>query len=200
MNKRGYHYIKRCIDILFSAIFIILFFFPGVFIAVIIKCSSKGSVFFSQTRIGINGKHFTMYKFRTMRSDTPKNMPTHLLENPEVYITSIGAFLRKSSLDELPQLVNIFLGDMSFVGPRPALWNQDDLIEQREILGVNQIKPGLTGWAQINGRDELDIITKSHMDREYVDHESFSFDLKCLLMTVMAVIRRDGIKEGADKK
>ena len=199
MNKQGYHFIKRGIDLLFSAIFIVLFFPLGVIIAIGIKCSSKGTMFFSQMRIGVNGKQFKMYKFRTMRSDTPKNMPTHLLENPELYITSIGSFLRKSSLDELPQLINIFLGDMSFVGPRPALWNQDDLIMQRELLGVNQIKPGLTGWAQINGRDELDIETKSLLDKEYMVNESFSFDLKCLALTVVAVIRKDGIKEGADK-
>lgn len=156
----------------------------------------EGPVFFRQKRIGKNKKYFNILKFRTMRIDTPKDCPTHLFKNPEQYITKVGAFLRKTSLDELPQIFNIFKGDMSVIGPRPALWNQDDLISERDEYGINDLKPGLTGWAQINGRDELPIPEKVQMDKIYRDNVSFVFDVKCLFMTVVSVFKHDGVVEG----
>lgn len=166
-------------------------------IAVWIKIDSPGPVFFRQKRVGIHQKYFNILKFRTMRSDTPKDVPTHLLEHPEQYITRSGKFLRATSLDELPQLFNILKGEMSLVGPRPALWNQYDLLKEREKYGANDVLPGLTGWAQINGRDTISIKEKAELDGYYVAHQGVMMDIRCLVLTVMAVLRRDGIQEGA---
>lgn len=189
-------FFKRVIDVVLSFLGIIILLIPMLIIAIIIKCSSKGTIFFKQKRIGIHKTYFNLYKFRTMRTDTPHDMPTHLLENPEQYITSIGKFLRKSSLDELPQIFNIFTGKMSIIGPRPALWNQEDLIAERDKYGANDIRPGLTGWAQINGRDELEIDVKARLDGEYVEKLSLAFDCKCFFGTIFSVIKRDGVVEG----
>jgi O-antigen biosynthesis protein WbqP len=165
-------------------------------IAILIKLDSKGPVFFKQKRVGKDKKHFYILKFRTMRTDTPKDMPTHMLSNPEIFITRVGKFLRKSSLDELPQLINILKGEMSIIGPRPALWNQYDLIEERDKYGANNVVPGLTGWAQINGRDELPIPVKAKLDGEYVENISFLFDLKVFFKTIKSVLKSEGVKEG----
>ncbi len=169
-----------------------------VFLALMlaIKVDSKGPVFFKQKRVGKNKKHFEILKFRTMRTDTPKDTPTHLLEDPEQWITRVGGFLRKTSLDELPQIINILLGDMSIIGPRPALWNQYDLIAERDKYGANDILPGLTGWAQINGRDELPIEAKAKLDGEYVEKISFWFDVRCFFGTILSIFRGDGVVEG----
>ena len=175
----------------------IIILFPVLLILVIaIKAESRGPIFFKQKRVGIHKSHFMIYKFRTMRIDTPKDVPTHLLKNPDQYITKAGHFLRKTSLDELPQLINIVKGDMAIVGPRPALWNQYDLIAERDKYHANDILPGLTGWAQINGRDELEIPVKAKLDGEYVKKMSFLFDLRCLFGTVFSVLRSDGVVEG----
>ncbi len=190
------HFIKRLLDLVLSAVGIIVLLIPMGIIAVIIKITDPGPVFFKQKRVGINKTHFNLYKFRSMKMSTPKDCPTHLLENPEQYITSIGKILRKSSLDELPQLFNIFKGEMSVIGPRPALWNQFDLIEERDKYGANDVRPGLTGWAQINGRDELEIDVKAKLDGEYVEKMSFSFDCKCFLGTITSVLKSDGVVEG----
>lgn len=189
-------YFKRLLDILLSSIAVICLALPMAIIAIIIKIDSPGPVFFKQKRIGIHKKHFYILKFRTMRIDTPHDAPTHELTNPEQWITSIGKILRKTSLDELPQIFNIFVGDMSFIGPRPALWNQFDLIEERDKYGANDILPGLTGWAQINGRDELEIPVKSKLDGEYVEKVSFIFDLKCFFGTFISVLKSEGVVEG----
>lgn len=165
-------------------------------LVIAVKVDSRGPVFFKQKRVGIHKEHFHIIKFRTMRIDTPKDTPTHLLENPRQYITKAGGFLRKTSLDELPQIINILKGDMAIVGPRPALWNQYDLIEERDKYGANDILPGLTGWAQINGRDELPIDVKAKLDGEYVKKIGLRMDLKCILGTVLSVVRQDGIVEG----
>ena len=164
----GYRYIKRIIDILLSGLAIIILSPLLLILCIAIKLDSPGPIFFTQKRVGIHKTYFQIYKFRTMRTDTPKDMPTHMLANPEQYITKTGRFLRKTSLDELPQIFNIFKGDMSIVGPRPALWNQDDLVAERDKYGANDVTPGLTGWAQINGRDELEIPVKAKLDGEYV--------------------------------
>lgn len=161
-----------------------------------IKADSRGPVLFRQKRVGIRKSHFYILKFRTMRTDTPKDTPTHLLKNPEQYITRIGKFLRKTSLDELPQIINILKGDMSIVGPRPALWNQYDLIAERDKYGANDILPGLTGWAQINGRDELPIDVKAKLDGEYVARQSLWMDLRCVIGTISSVARQEGVVEG----
>jgi O-antigen biosynthesis protein WbqP len=161
-----------------------------------IKLDSPGPVFFKQKRVGIRKSHFYMLKFRTMKTDTPKDTPTHLLHNPERYISRCGRFLRKTSLDELPQIFHIFTGKMSIVGPRPALWNQFDLIEERDKHNANDVRPGLTGWAQVNGRDELPIPVKAGFDGEYVTNISFFFDCKCFYMTIFKVIKSDGVVEG----
>lgn len=161
-----------------------------------IRLDSKGPVFFRQKRIGIHKKNFMILKFRTMRIDTPKDTPTHLLANPQQYITRVGRFLRKTSLDELPQIINILRGDMAVVGPRPALWNQYDLIAERDKYGANDILPGLTGWAQINGRDELPIEVKAKLDGEYVRRMGLGMDLRCILGTVVSVAKQDGVVEG----
>lgn len=191
-----YKPVKRCIDFTLSLIGLLCLSPILLLIALIIKLESKGKVLFTQRRIGKNKRIFNIYKFRTMRSETPKDMPTHLLTNPEKFITRSGAFLRKSSLDELPQLINILIGDMSIIGPRPALWNQDDLIAQRDLVHANDILPGLTGWAQINGRDELPIVVKAKLDGEYVSKMSLLFDIKIFFMTILKVLRSEGIKEG----
>lgn len=161
-----------------------------------IRLDSRGPIFFRQKRVGIHKKHFMILKFRTMRIDTPKDTPTHLLANPQQYITRVGRFLRKTSLDELPQIINILKGDMAVVGPRPALWNQYDLIAERDKYGANDILPGLTGWAQINGRDELPIEVKARLDGEYARRMGLGMDLRCILGTVVSVARQDGVVEG----
>ena len=189
-------YIKRCIDFVLSLLGLIILSPIFIILILFIKLTSPGPVLFRQKRVGINKTHFNIYKFRTMRIDTPKDMPTHLLENPDQYITSIGKFLRKTSLDELPQLINIFKGDMSIVGPRPALWNQYDLIAERDKYHANDILPGLTGWAQVNGRDELEIDVKAKLDGEYVKKMSFFFDCKCFWMTISSVLKHEGVVEG----
>lgn len=166
-------------------------------IAVVIKSTSKGPVLFRQKRLGRNKKEFYILKFRTMRTDTPSDMPTHLLQDPDFFITKVGKFLRKTSLDELPQIINILKGDMSIVGPRPALWNQYDLIAERDKYGANEIKPGLTGWAQINGRDELPNEVKAKLDGEYTQRISLGLDLKVFCMTILSVLKSDGVREGA---
>jgi len=178
--------------------FLGLFILSPVFVLliIIIKLDSKGPVLFKQKRIGIHKKNFYILKFRTMRIDTPKDTPTHLLGNPEQYITRAGKFLRKTSLDELPQIINILKGDMAVVGPRPALWNQFDLIAERDKYGANDILPGLTGWAQINGRDELPIDVKARLDGEYVEKMGFCMDIRCILVTIISVVKQDGVVEG----
>lgn len=188
--------IKRIIDFILALIATILLSWLLLLIAIAIKVESKGPVFFRQKRVGLHKEHFEILKFRSMRTDTPKDQPTHLLQNPEAYITKVGGFLRKTSLDELPQLLNILKGDMSFVGPRPALWNQYDLIEERDKYGANDVMPGLTGWAQINGRDELEIPVKAKLDGEYVQKCSFIFDCKCFFGTFKSVVKAEGVVEG----
>lgn len=193
-------YVKRLLDIIISFVGIVVFSWLYLLIMIAIKLDSKGPVFFKQKRVGINKTYFSIHKFRTMRIDTPKDMPTHLLANPESFITKVGKFLRKTSLDEIPQLFDILAGNMSFVGPRPALWNQDDLIAERDKYGANDVMPGLTGWAQINGRDELEIDVKAKLDGEYtkalVSGKGFRMDLKCFFGTIISVLKRDGVVEG----
>ena len=167
-----------------------------LFLAVAIKLDSPGPVFFKQKRVGIDKKRFYILTFRPMRLDAPRDMPTHLLENPEQYITRVGKFLRKTSLDEIPQLWNILRGDMSVIGPRPALWNQEDLLAERDKYGANDVKPGLSGWAQICGRDELEIADKARLDGEYVRRMSFAFDCRCFFGTAISALRGDGVVEG----
>lgn len=198
MNKKKSYriYIKRAIDILFSMIGLIMLFWLLVIITIFIKMTSKGPTLFMQKRIGLNKKEFYILKFRTMRIDTPKDMPTHLLDNPDMYITPIGKFLRKTSLDELPQLFNILKGEMSIIGPRPALWNQYDLIEERDKYGANSVRPGLTGLAQINGRDELPNEVKAEYDGEYIKNISLLYDIKIFFGTIISVMRSDGVREG----
>lgn len=193
MYKKG---LKRIVDFLLSLLGIIVLSPILLILVIAIKIDSKGPVIFTQKRVGKNKKLFNIYKFRTMKIDTPKEMPTHLLENPDFFITKVGKFLRKTSLDELPQLFNILKGDMAVIGPRPALWNQDDLIEERDKYGANDIRPGLTGWAQINGRDELEIDYKAQLDGYYVERESFSMDVKCFFGTIISVFKSDGVLEG----
>lgn len=195
-----YLYFKRFLDIILS--FIGLIFLLPVFLILLtaIKLDSKGPIFFKQKRVGRGKKYFYILKFRTMRTDTPNDTPTHLLEDPNQWITRTGKFLRKTSLDELPQIINIFKGDMSFVGPRPALWNQYDLIEERDKYEANNIPVGLTGWAQINGRDQLVIEKKAKLDGEYVEKIGFIMDFKCFLLTIISVFNSEGIVEGATKE
>lgn len=187
---------KRLFDILLSLLAIIVFSPLYIIIAIIVKCSSKGPVFFKQKRIGKNKKTFNILKFRTMRIDTPKDVPTHMLDNPEMYITKVGRFLRKTSLDEIPQAFNIFVGQMSVVGPRPALWNQDDLIEERDKYHANDIRPGLSGWAQCNGRDTLPIIEKAKLDGEYIEKFNVWFDAKIVFKTAFQAFRGKDEAEG----
>lgn len=182
----------------FTACLAMMVVFPLIFlpISLLIKLTSKGPVFFKQKRFGQDKKIFYLYKFRTMRSDTPKDVPTHQLQNPANWITPIGRFLRKSSIDELPQLLNVLKGEMSLIGPRPALWNQDDLITERDLYGVNALRPGLSGWAQVNGRDTLPIPIKAKMDGEYVKKMSFGFDLWIIFKTILKIFKDDGVVEG----
>lgn len=194
--------IKKGMDSFLAAMGLIVL--SPLFCALIIwiKLDSKGPVLFKQKRIGIHKKTFHILKFRTMRIDTPKDMPTHMLADPEQYITKAGHFLRKTSLDELPQIINILMGDMSIIGPRPALWNQYDLIAERDKYGANDVLPGLTGWAQINGRDELEIPVKAKLDGEYVAKlrkgslSGFLMDTRCFFGTIVSVLRSDGVVEG----
>ena len=195
-----YRVFKAAADYILSFIALVLFSPLFLFIALCIKINSKGPVLFKQKRIGKHKTHFYIYKFRTMRIDTPKDCPTHLLNDPKAYITRVGAFLRKTSLDEIPQILNILSGKMSIIGPRPALWNQFDLTAERDKYGANDIKPGLTGWAQINGRDELPIELKAKLDGEYVDKMSFLFDCKCFFGTIISVLKSDGVVEGGVKE
>jgi len=192
----NYLKVKRVIDIILSLIGLIVLSPLFLVLIIIIKVDSKGPVLFKQKRVGKGKSYFYILKFRTMRIDTPKDTPTHLLANPEKWITKVGRFLRKTSLDELPQIINILKGDMSIIGPRPALWNQYDLIEERDKYGANDIRPGLTGWAQINGRDELPIEVKAKLDGEYVNKISFWMDVKCFFGTIISVIKSDGVVEG----
>jgi len=195
-NKKIYFFCKRLIDIVLSLIGLIILFPFFIIFAIIIKLESKGPVFFKQKRFGKNKKFFMIYKFRTMRKDTPKDMPTHMLNNAESYITKFGGFMRKTSIDELPQIINILQGNMSIIGPRPALWNQEDLIEEREKYGANNVRPGLTGLAQISGRDELEIPIKAKYDGEYVQKMSILFDIKIFFKTIFKVFKSEGIVEG----
>ena len=189
-------FIKRFIDIVLSLVGLVVLAIPMLGFALIVKLDSPGPVLFWQKRVGIHKKTFMMPKFRTMYTDTPANMPTHLLSDPQKWITRSGAWFRKLSIDELPQILCIFTGKMSIIGPRPALWNQDDLIEERDKYGANDVRPGLTGWAQINGRDELEIPVKARLDGEYVQNLSFLFDCRCFFGTIFKVLRHDGVVEG----
>lgn len=189
--------LKRLLDILLASAGIIVLAVPMGIIAVAIKADSKGPVFFKQKRVGLNKEYFEILKFRTMRIDTPHDVPTHELSDPQKWITKIGKILRKTSLDELPQLFNIFKGEMSVIGPRPALWNQIDLIEERDKYNANSVRPGLTGLAQISGRDELEIPLKAKLDGEYVNKMSFTFDCKCFLKTIKSVLKSEGFAEGS---
>lgn len=191
-----YVHIKRILDFLLSLLAIVALSPVLLVISAVIRFTSPGPVLFKQKRVGQGKRHFMIYKFRTMRTDAPKDQPTHLLKDPSAYITPVGRFLRRSSLDELPQLLNIIKGEMAVVGPRPALWNQFDLIAERDRYGANDVRPGLTGWAQINGRDELPIDVKARLDGEYVKRMSFGFDLRCIVGTVVKVLRSEGIVEG----
>ena len=199
MNKK-YIIIKNVLDFILSLLALIVLFPFFCIFAIIIKLESKGPVFFKQKRIGKDKKNFYIYKFRTMRTDTPKDMPTHMLKNADSYITKSGKIFRKTSIDELPQIINILKGQMSIIGPRPALWNQEDLIEERDKYNANSIRPGLTGWAQVNGRDELEIPIKAKFDGEYVEKMSFLFDIKIFFKTIIKVFKHDGVVEGSKEK
>lgn len=200
------YFIKRLIDIILSSMAIVVLAIPMLIIAIIIKIDDPGPVLFKQKRIGKNKNgevaYFMIWKYRSMKMSTPHDTPTHLLENPEQYITRIGKFIRKTSIDELPQIYQVFMGHLSCVGPRPALWNQVDLWEERQKYGANDIKPGVTGWAQINGRDELEIPVKAKLDGEYTAalnsgwFKGFAMDIKCLFGTVISVLKSDGVVEG----
>ena len=189
-------YGKRLLDIILSLAATIILAIPMGLVALWIKLDSPGPVFFKQRRVGKGKTHFNILKFRTMRGDTPHDVPTHLLKDADSYITGSGAFLRKTSLDELPQIYNILAGQMSVIGPRPALWNQEDLLAERDKYGANDVKPGLSGWAQICGRDELEITNKARLDGEYVQRMSFGFDCRCFLGTAISTLRGDGVVEG----
>lgn len=191
-----YKYVKQLLDFLLSLVGLIILSPLFLIIAIWIKSDSPGPIFFKQRRVGENKQLFNIYKFRSMRTDTPADMPTHLLNDPTAFITKSGQFLRKTSLDELPQIINIFKGEMSIIGPRPALWNQKDLIEERDKYGANDVRPGLTGWAQINGRDELEIPIKAKLDGDYVKNMGFLFDIKCFVGTIFSVLNSDGVVEG----
>lgn len=199
MYKR---FFKRIIDIVLSLGALIILSWLYLLIIIAIKIDDPGPALFTQERIGIHKQHFTLHKFRSMKMSTPHDIPTHQLENPEQYITKVGKFLRKSSLDELPQIWDIFIGNMSIIGPRPALWNQDDLVAERDKYGANDIKPGLTGWAQINGRDELEIPDKALLDGDYAaalakgGFTAFKMDVKCFFGSITSVFKSDGVVEG----
>lgn len=195
-NKEAYKKVKSLMDFWLAVIALVILSPVFLILVIAIKLDSPGPVLFKQKRVGLHKTHFEILKFRTMKIDTPKDMPTHLLENPEQYITRVGKFLRKTSLDELPQILNIARGEMSIIGPRPALWNQYDLIEERDKYGANDVVPGLTGWAQINGRDELEIDVKARLDGEYVEKMSFKMDVKCFFGTILSVLKSDGVVEG----
>ena len=199
MNS-NYIPIKRMIDVILSTLAIIILSPVLLILAIAIKLDSPGPVLFKQKRVGKNKVLFEIWKFRTMRTDTPSDMPTHMLKDPDQFITKTGKFLRKTSLDELPQIFNIFTGKMSVIGPRPALWNQDDLVAERDKYNANDITPGLTGWAQINGRDELEIPVKAKLDGEYVKRMSFLFDIKCFFKTIESVAKSEGVVEGKTEK
>lgn len=191
-----YFYFKRLLDIILSLMALIILTPIFSIIVIAIKIDTPGPILFKQKRFGKNKVYFEILKFRTMRIDTPKDTPTHLLENPDKWITRVGKILRKTSMDELPQIWNILIGEMSIIGPRPALWNQNDLINERDKYGANNVPVGLTGWAQINGRDELEIERKALLDGEYASKIGFIFDVKCFFGTIASVINRDGIVEG----
>lgn len=193
-------FFKRIFDIILSGLAILILSPIVLVLFLAIYIDDPGPIFFTQKRVGKNKKHFKILKFRTMKVETPCDIPTHLLEHPEQYITRVGKFLRMTSLDELPQIFNIFIGQMSIIGPRPALWNQFDLVAERDKYGANQLTPGLTGWAQINGRDELPIEAKAKFDGEYVQKLSFLFDVKCFFGTIVSVLKHDGVVEGATKE
>lgn len=195
-SQKFYMGIKRILDFLLSLLALIFLSWLFLILCIAIKIDSPGPILFKQKRVGLHKTHFNILKFRTMRIDTPKDMPTHMLSNPDQYITKVGKFLRKSSLDELPQIINILAGQMSIVGPRPALWNQYDLIEERDKYGANDVLPGLTGWAQINGRDELEIPVKAKLDGEYVEKFGPVMDIKCFFGTITAVLFHKGVVEG----
>lgn len=195
-----YMVFKRLMDLFFSILGLIILLPLFLILIIFIKLDSPGPVLFKQKRVGINKRYFNILKFRTMRIDTPKDTPTHLLENPDQWITRAGRFLRKTSLDELPQIINIIKGEMSIIGPRPALWNQYDLIAERDKYGANSVPVGLTGWAQINGRDELEIEVKAKLDGEYVEKIGFIMDVKCFIGTVIKVLKTDGVVEGGTGK
>ena len=190
------HFFKRLIDIVLSLIGIVVLLLPMLIVAIIIKIDSPGPVLFKQVRVGLHKKNFTILKFRSMPVSMPKDVPTHMLQNAESNMSSFQKAIRKFSIDELPQLFCIFIGTMSIIGPRPALWNQEDLIAERDKYGANDVKPGLTGWAQINGRDELEIDVKARLDGEYVEKQSFLFDCKCFFGTITSVLKNDGVVEG----
>ena len=193
-------FFKRALDIILSGLGLIVLSPVFLIVALLIKLEDKGPIFFTQKRVGIHKSYFNILKFRTMRVDTPHDMPTHLLTDPEQWITRVGKVLRKTSLDELPQIFQIFTGRMSIIGPRPALWNQYDLIAERDKYGANDILPGLTGWAQVNGRDELEIDVKARYDGEYAEKLSFMMDVKIFFMTVKNVISHEGVLEGGPKE
>lgn len=197
-RQRVYIKIKRVVDILLSGAGLVVLspVFLGVMLAIKLEDGWRAPVFFSQKRVGNHRTYFQLYKFRSMKLDAPHDMPTHLLRDPEQYITKVGKVLRRTSLDELPQIFNILKGDMSVIGPRPALWNQEDLLAERDKYGANDVVPGLTGWAQINGRDELEIDVKARLDGEYVEKLSFLFDIRCFFGTIFHVLRSDGVVEG----
>ena len=204
-RQRVYIKIKRVVDILLSGAGLVVLspVFLGVMLAIKLEDGWRAPVFFSQKRVGNHRTYFQLYKFRSMKLDAPHDMPTHLLRDPEQYITKVGKVLRRTSLDELPQIFNILKGDMSVIGPRPALWNQEDLLAERDKYGANDVVPGLTGWAQINGRDELEIDVKARLDGEDVEKLSFLFDVRCFFGTIFHVLRSDGVVEGgtgANKK
>lgn len=187
---------KRLLDVILSGCGIVVLSPVYLIISLAIVIDDPGPILFRQKRVGIHKSFFQILKFRTMKMETPKDVPTHLLDNPQQYITRVGSVLRRTSLDELPQIFQIFTGKMSIIGPRPALWNQDDLIAERDMYGANDVRPGLTGWAQINGRDELPIPVKAKYDGEYVQNMSFLFDCKCFFGTILSVLRHDGVVEG----
>ena len=187
---------KRLLDVILSGCGIVVLSPVYLIISLAIVIDDPGPILFRQKRVGIHKSFFQILKFRTMKMETPKDVPTHLLDNPQQYITRVGSVLRKTSLDELPQIFQIFTGKMSIIGPRPALWNQYDLIAERDMYGANDVRPGLTGWAQINGRDELPIPVKAKYDGEYVQNMSFLFDCRCFFGTILSVLRHDGVVEG----
>lgn len=195
-KQTRYLKVKRILDLVISVIGLTVLSPILLILMLAIKIDSPGPIFFKQKRVGIHKTHFNILKFRTMRIDTPKDMPTHMLQNPEQYITKVGKFLRKTSLDELPQIINIVKGEMSIIGPRPALWNQYDLLEERDKYGANDVMPGLTGLAQISGRDELEIPVKAKLDGDYVKQMGFAMDVKCFFGTIISVLKSDGVVEG----